>query len=184
MRLFLRFVLPLFIAIGIIAYVVVPLMENLMAQWFVRDLDLRSKLISSTLDDSLFDVLDERSKTKIQSFFDSVKQDERMYAVGFCDKKGQLAYKSGELPTDVTCPATGSGELASQVLQEPSGPLHVAFHVIQGSGGTLGQLVLVHDMSFIQRRSAATKQYILYVFLAVSVIVAAVTMLMAWLTWH
>src|SRR3989338_7535318 len=105
-----------------------------------------------------------------------------MYAVGFCDKKGQLAYRSGELPADVTCPATGSGELASQMLQEPSGPLHVAFHVIQGSGGTLGQLVLVHDMSFIQRRSAATRQYILYVFLAVSVIVAAVTTLMAWLT--
>src|SRR3989338_948587 len=128
MRLFLRFVIPLFLAIGIIAYAVVPLVDNLMVQWFVRDLDLRSKLISSAVDDSIFDVLDERSKTKVQSFFDRVKQDERMYALGFCDEKGKLSYQSGEFPEAIACPGAGSGELVSQVIQEPKGPLHVAFH--------------------------------------------------------
>src|SRR3989338_5937382 len=105
MRYFLRFIIPLFVAIGIIAYAVVPLVDNLIVQWFVRDLDLRSKLISSAVDDSIFDVLDERSKTKVQSFFDRVKQDERMYALGFCDAKGTLAYQSGEFPADIVCPA-------------------------------------------------------------------------------
>src|SRR3989338_5586353 len=145
MRLFLRFVIPLFLAIGIIAYAVVPLVDNLMVQWFVRDLDLRSKLISSAVDESIFDVLDERTKTKVQSFFDRVKQDERMYALGFCDAKGALSYQSGDFPADVTCPGAGSGTVANQVIEEPQGPLHVAFHTVQGSGRTLGQLVLVHD---------------------------------------
>lgn len=184
MRLFLRFVIPLFLAIGIIAYALVPLVDKLVVQWFVNDLDLRSKLISSTVDDSIFDVLDERSKTKIQSFFDRVKQDERMYALGFCDAKGRLSYQSGEFPADITCPGAGSGILANQVIQEPNGPLHVAFHTVQGSGRVLGHLALVHDMSFVQRRSSATKHYILYVFIIVSIIVAAVTTLIAWLSWR
>ena len=184
MRLFLRFVIPLFLAIGIIAYAVVPLVDNLMVQWFVRDLDLRSKLISAAVDESIFDVLDERSKTKVQAFFDRVKQDERMYATGFCDAKGTLAYKSGEFPTDIICPEAGSDAVASQVIQKPNGPLHVAFHSVQGSGSVLGHLALVHDMSFVQRRSADTKQYIMYLFLVVGIIVAAVTTLIAWLSWR
>src|SRR3989338_3889981 len=136
MRYFLRFIIPLFLAIGLIAYAVVPLVDNLMVQWFVRDLDLRSKLISSAVDDA------------------------------------------------IACPAAGSGALASQVIQEPKGPLHVAFHTVQGSGRVLGHLALVHDMSFVQRRSETTKQYIMYLFLIVGIVVATVTMFIAWLSWR
>lgn len=186
MRFFLRFVIPLFLAIGIIAYAVVPLVDKLMVQWFVNDLDLRSKLISSTVDDSIFDVIDERSKTKIQSFFDRITQDERLYALGFCDLKKILAYKTVKFPADVSCPEQNSDgtELRSKVVQEPKGALHVAYHTVQGSGGTIGQLVLVHDMSFIQSRSSATQRYIMYLFLVVGIVVATVTMFIAWLSWR
>src|SRR3989339_1958812 len=121
MRLFLRFVIPLFLAIGVIAYAVVPLVDNLMVQWFVRDLDLRSELISSAVDNSIFDVFDEQSRTKIQLFFDRIAQDERMYALGFCNTKEMLSYKSGQFPADVVCPSASSGALASRVVQEASG---------------------------------------------------------------
>jgi len=184
MRLFLRFVIPLFLAIGVIAYAVVPLVDNLMVQWFVRDLDLRSELISSAVDNSIFDVFDEQSRTKIQLFFDRIAQDERMYALGFCNTKEMLSYKSGQFPADVVCPSASSGALASRVVQEASGPLHVAFHTVQGSGRTLGQLVLIHDMSFVERRSSTTRLYILYFFLIVGVIVATVTTLIVWFTWR
>ena len=61
---------------------------------------------------------------------------------------------------------------------------HVAFHTVQGSGRTLGQLVLIHDMSFVERRSSTTRLYILYFFLIVGVIVATVTTLIVWFTWR
>ncbi len=186
MRLLLRFVVPLFLAIGIIAYAVVPLVDKLMVHWFVNDLDLRSKLVSSTVDDSIFDVLDERSKTKIQSFFDRVTQDERLYALGFCDVKNILAYKTAKFPEDVSCTDQNINEkeFQSKVIQEPKGPLHIAYHTVQGSGGTIGRLVLVHDMSFIQSRSSLTKRYIMYLFLVVGIVVATVTMFIAWLSWR
>ena len=48
MRLSLRFLVPLVIAIGVFAYVAVPLADTLMLRWFVRDLDIRSSLIATT----------------------------------------------------------------------------------------------------------------------------------------
>ena len=46
MRLSLRFIIPLLIAIGAAAYVAVPLADSLILRWFVRDLDARSSLIA------------------------------------------------------------------------------------------------------------------------------------------
>lgn len=184
MRFFLRFIIPLGLAIGLMAYAAVPIVDRLMVEWFIRDLDLRSKLISSAVDQSIFDVLDEQSRTRVQAFFDRVKQDERMYAVGFCDARGRLSYQSGEFPSGIPCPAAGSGALASTVLQVPNGSLHIAFHTVQGSGRVLGHLALVQDMSFVQRRSTTTRQYIMNAFLIVGIIVAAVTTLIAWLSWR
>ena len=45
MRLSLRFVIPLAIALGAIAYGVVPLVDELTLKWFVRDLDIRRNLV-------------------------------------------------------------------------------------------------------------------------------------------
>ena len=40
-RLSLRFLVPLLLALGAFAYVAVPLADTLMQRWFVRDLDMR-----------------------------------------------------------------------------------------------------------------------------------------------
>ena len=47
MRLSLRFLIPLLLALGAFAYVAVPLADSLMQRWFVRDLDIRSSLIAA-----------------------------------------------------------------------------------------------------------------------------------------
>ena len=48
MPLSLRFVVPLALALAAIAYAVVPLVDRLTFQWFVRDLDSRGQLIAQT----------------------------------------------------------------------------------------------------------------------------------------
>ena len=49
MRLTLRFLVPLLVALGLFAYAAVPLVDALTTRWFVRDLDIRSNLIASTI---------------------------------------------------------------------------------------------------------------------------------------
>ena len=53
MRLSLRFLLPLIIALALVAYAVIPLVDRLTLRWFERDLDSRATLIANASDESL-----------------------------------------------------------------------------------------------------------------------------------
>lgn len=92
MRLILRFVLPLALVMGLVAYCVVPLVDTLTLKWFVRDLDIRSSLISNTMQEPLADLIKADSVIKVSRFFDQVTQDERLYALGFCDEANILRF--------------------------------------------------------------------------------------------
>jgi len=49
LRLTLRFVIPLIVVMTLLAFLVVPLVDNLTLRWSVRDLDIRSRLIANAL---------------------------------------------------------------------------------------------------------------------------------------
>lgn len=84
MRLSLRFIVPLALALTAIAYAVVPLVDSLTLRWFVRDLDLRSSLIGSTMQEPLEEMIRTGGRSRMLQFFTRIAQDERLYAMGFC----------------------------------------------------------------------------------------------------
>ena len=61
MRLSLRFILPLVLVLGVVAYSVVPLVDALTLKWFTRDLEIRSKLLASTMEVPLSDLVATKS---------------------------------------------------------------------------------------------------------------------------
>jgi hypothetical protein len=81
MRLSLRFILPLALVLAGLAYAVIPLVDTLTLKWFVRDLEIRSRLIASTIEGPLADLLSTESKTKLLQYFHRLTQDERLYAI-------------------------------------------------------------------------------------------------------
>lgn len=181
MRLSLRFILPLMIVLGLIAYTVVPLSDSLIFnKWFTRDIDIRTKLIASTIQEALILILENPTESKIQGLFGRAIQDERLYALGFCDKKNELLYKTQTFPKEISCKLnTSTVETSSQILELPQGDLHVAFREIENNGTTLGKLILVHDMSFLKKRSSETKTYIVYLFIAMGILISLMTVFIA-----
>ncbi|MDH5264003.1 MAG: trehalose-6-phosphate synthase [Betaproteobacteria bacterium] len=190
MRLSLRFIVPLILALGAIAYAVVPLVDDLTLKWFVRDLDIRTKLIASAIQDPLAEALAGQVKDKvrlqrIQAVFDRIIQDERLFAIGYCDARGQFAYRTVTLPKDIACRPPGSpGEDGGRLHHFAGGSLHVATAPVTIDGERVGELVIAHDMSFIERRSADTKKYIVYLFAAIGAVVALMTVIIAELSWR
>jgi trehalose-6-phosphate synthase len=178
MRFSLRFVIPLAIALSLMAYGIVPLVDTLTLKWFNRDIDIRTKLIASAMEDSLVQMLKGPSNSKIQALFNRVIQDERLYALAFCSPENKVLYKTPTFPTDIFCEAADA-EFHSRILKLPQGPLHLAFHEIPGPERKLGQLVLIHDMSFVQKRSADTKAYIVYLFGAMAAVISLLTVFIA-----
>lgn len=184
MRLSLKFVLPLIVALGLIAYGLVPLVDGLALKWFSRDLDIRVQLIGNTVHDGLADLIRDKSANKIAKLFDQLIQDERLYAVGLCGLNKQFVVKTQTFPDQITCDEVpDKNEAIKKTINFPQGLIHIAFQPIKYNESTVGQLVLVHDMSFIQRRSADTRRYVFYLFILLGAVVSAVTVLIAQLSW-
>lgn len=180
----LRFVLPLVIVLAVIAYGVIPLVDSLELKWFVRDLDMRSKLMVNTMEGPLADLLVANSKGKILAYFTRIIQDERLYALGFCDPDNRLLYETEAFPHSVTCKNTlDLAPNSSTVRSFSSGPLHITSASIESSGRRLGRLLLLHDMRFIQQRSSDTKRYVFYLFAGLTAVISLVTVLVAHFSW-
>ena len=96
MRLSLRFLLPLLLVVGLFAYAAVPLTDALMLRWFVRDLDIRSALIASPVNDPLSGLVLTGATPRIEQFFQRLTQDERLYAVGLCLAGGTAPIATAE----------------------------------------------------------------------------------------
>src|SRR5437899_2759600 len=124
----LRFIAPLAITLGLLAYALVPVVDQLTLRWWVNDLDARSQLIANTLQEQLADLVEQGATGKINALFTRALQDERLYALAFCDESGKLRYQTAAYPSSLGCkPPVGTDE-AQSVVRLKQGPLHVVQH--------------------------------------------------------
>ena len=105
MRLSLRFVIPLLLALAAFAYAVVPLVDKLTLRWFVRDLDIRASLVANTVQEPMQDLLRTGNRTRMVQFFTRITQDERLFAIGFCPAAPGEPVATPTLPSEVSCSA-------------------------------------------------------------------------------
>ena len=82
MRLSLRFLIPLLLALGAFAYAVVPLVDQLTLRWFVRDLDGRASLIANTVQESVQDLVRAGNRARMLQVFTRITRDERLCPAG------------------------------------------------------------------------------------------------------
>jgi trehalose 6-phosphate synthase len=185
MRLSLRFVIPLLLALATLGYAVVPLVDKLTLRWFVRDLDMRATLVANTVQDRVQDLVQGGNRERLLQYFTRITEDERLFAVGYCPATTGDAVATPTLPAEVSCAdlqrfAGSSGHL----LDSPKGPILVSVRPLRNGDTRLGNLVLVHDMSFVARRSEETRKYVFYLFLGLGVTVALITVVIAQLSWR
>jgi len=185
LRLTLRFIIPLIIAMTLLAYALLPLVDRLTLHWFTRDLDIRSQLIANTMQESLGEFLEQGNAARINSLMRRAVQDDRLFAMGFCDGQGKLLYKTSKFPEDLTCPSPNApAPDKPSVLALPSGMVHVAVKPVLIAGAPSGYLFLIHDMSFVESRSADTRKYIVFLFVVLFLVIAFITVLVAHLSWR
>jgi len=184
-RLSLKFILPVALVWALLAYAVVPWVDKLTLQWFVRDLDTRSQMLAAALQDPLQEYVPLKSQRKIAELFDRAVQDERLFALAFCDDNGKLLYKTRTYPQSLGCRESDWHQtLRQSMVPLPQGSVHVTESPLQVDGKDEGKLILVHDTSFIERRSADARKYVLALFAMLAVVMALLTILIAHLSWR
>jgi trehalose 6-phosphate synthase len=185
LRLSLRFIVPLVIALVILAYLIVPLVDKLTLRWFLRDLDIRSQFIAGTLQEPLIELVNKGNRAKINALFTRSIRDERLFALGYCNEEKKMIYRTQTFPQGLSCTLPPSTEHEQRsLLKLPQGFVHVTFNPLEYEGAPAGTLVLVHDMSFVERRSADTRKYIIILFALLGVVTSLITVFVAHLSWR
>ena len=185
LQLQLRFLIPLVVILAGAAYFSVPLMDRLTLRWFSRDLTLRGQLVTNALSESIADALPDPRGRKLLALFNRATQDERLVAIALCSDDGKLLRETAGYPKELSCErAEQIAAKTDPVLRIGGGPVHVGVHPVNTESGNIGKLVLLQDLSFIERRSQDTRQYLVVLIASIGVVVAFVTMIVAQLSWR
>jgi trehalose 6-phosphate synthase len=184
MRLSLRFIIPLLIALAVVAYAVMPLVDRLTLRWFVRDLEIRSSLIASTVQQPLESLLGEGDRPGIESYFTHLTQDERIFAVGLCPAPSGPPIATVTMPAEIRCAELDRFGEFGALITAADGPLLVSVRPLGTTAARSGDLIIVHDMSFVTRRTAETKKYLFLFFVGLGLTVSLITVVIAQLSWR
>lgn len=185
LRLQLRFLAPLLLTLVAAAYLALPLMDSLTLRWFARDLNLRGVLMTNALSDSVAEALQTGNTARLQSVFDRSVQDERLVGIALCSKDGLLLRRTEGYPLDLKCDrATTISLQTDSVLQLPGGAVQVGFHAVNDEAGRIADLVVLNDLSFIERRSQDTRKYLIWLIAGLGITIAFITMVVAQLSWR
>jgi trehalose 6-phosphate synthase len=187
MRLSLRFLIPLMLALALFAWAAVPLTDALMTRWFVRDLEIRSSLVAATIQDPLQALVQSGSESRITEYFNKLTRDERLYAVGLCMPPYQSSpIRSANFPPELMqcAPLARDSIDTSTLVRTAHGTVNVSVRPVTPGDSDSALLVLVHDMNFVDRRNEETRRYLFYFFLALGVCVALITVIIAQVSWR
>ncbi len=182
MRLAFRFILPLLVVLGAIAWAAAPLVDRLMERWFRADVEMRSQLVFESVQDSVSALVAAKADPRIDALFKRIAGDERLLAVGLCTRDGRLTERSPAWPTALACPPAPAQGRAFAVEHLDDGPVLVATFALTPVGAGLGRLVILHDLRFIERRSASAETYLVAFLALLGVAAALVTLLVARVT--
>jgi trehalose-6-phosphate synthase len=184
-RLQLRFLVPLVLTLVAAAYLALPLMDRLTLRWFSRDQDLRGALLANALSDSIAEALADPKSLHLQVLFNRAVQDERLVAIGLCSRDGRLVQWTAGYPASLTCAkAQQTAAHAGSMLPIEGGPVHVGVYPANDETGPIADLVLLHDMSFIERRSQDTRRYLIILIAGLGAAIAMITVVVAQLSWR
>jgi trehalose 6-phosphate synthase len=108
-----------------------------------------------------------------------------VFAVAYCPGDGSAPVATASLPNNIHCAdLKNAAKSPPRVLASPSGPVLVSVRSIADNGQPIGELVLVHDLSIVARRSAETRKYIFYLFVGLGFTIALITVIIAQLSWR
>jgi len=185
LRLQLRFLVPLVLALAAAAWLTVPVVDRLTLRWFARDLSLRGELVANTLSDSIGQALEDRQSSKLDALFARVVQDERLVAIGLCSQDDRLLRRTSAFPTGMRCAEARSiAALPSPVAQIEGGPVHVGLYPVKNEQGRIADMVLLQDIGFIARRSEDTQNYLFVLLAVLGIVIAMITMVVAQISWR
>ena len=187
-----RFILALLVGLALLMWAASGVVQTTAREWFERDVSSRAQLVLTGATQSLADAW--YSPKDLEKQLVTLARDERVMAVATCGIDLSPQASTPGFPEEFSCSAVGSRVRAadsvagaaeqqfhewSTVATLPTGRVHVSAMPISTHGQDLGFAILVHDLSYIERREAAARTFLIVAFGILAVMAFGVPMLVA-----
>lgn len=179
MRSALKLLLPLFAVLGLIAWGATVVAAHTGRRWFDRDMRLRAQLAIEVAREGLEPPLRKGERVRVRRVLLQIARDERVMGAAACSPDGGLVASTPEYPKDFGCaavalrrgPASGAAIWSYEAVLR-DGRAHVTAVPLADAEGPLGFVILVHDMSWVDRREAQTRRFLAFAFAAAALAAA------------
>lgn len=175
-----KFSLPILAILALATYVSAPYVDRLLTNWFRTDVELRSKALFNSMEYALVSLVRDPNITNLSQYLERQTADERLHAIIICDAAGRRISQSASAPASVDC-RPASTPTRSQTVSLDGKSFHVARFVAAAGSAAPLSVVLVHDLSFIDRRQVSARDYLIAVVFLISLAVVLIVVGIAWL---
>jgi trehalose 6-phosphate synthase len=183
-----QFVLALLVGLALLMWAASGVVQTTAREWFERDVSSRAQLVLVGASQSLANNWYGDPKD-LQKQLNSLARDERVMGVLLCNADLTPRASTPAFLEEFDCPVVGSRarvEASPIKVQEwstvatlPTGRVHVGVLPIASTEQQLGFVVLLHDLSYIERREAQARTFLLVAFGVLAVMAFGVPMFVA-----
>ena len=163
-----------------------------MHQWFEKDVELRAQLAFTSARPALLEDIARHDLHGLRQELLDITRDERVMAVDLCGPDLKPLASTPQFPEAFSCarigphvhPAPDTWATWREDARMPGGPVRVIAMPLQDGPAALGYIVLVHDLSFAERREDMTRLFLLSSFALLALLAAVLTLAAARLSWN
>ena len=197
MRRMARFLVVLLAGVALLAYLGSTAVQKTTRRWSEADIAQRTAALAEKNQPVLLARWTAGAHEALEAMLNNLARDERITAVGACDQNNQLLASTPAFPRELAC-AEVRQRMAGEREGQPAGPglvwgtnwslpggnVYLSAVPVVRDGTSLGLLLLVHDLSFVERRDSRLRQLLLMVFAGLALCAAAITAIAARLSWR
>jgi len=189
-----RFFLLLFAALALLSAAAWLLVTQTTRGWFERDLALRADLAVSGARRALISDLQQNDVRGLKSLLTDITRDERILAASVCSSELKTVAETPKFPQVFACaniafrvqPAEAAGGWRTWRGEDdlPGGPVHISAIPLLDVERAVGVVILIHDLSFVERRKGRTQVFLLVSFGLLALLASVVTLVTMRLSWR
>lgn len=196
MRQAIRFVVGLVVGLALLTLIAAVIVQRTTRIWFERDVSLRAQLVVNGARQVLASHWQTDQRKELRNTLSEITRGERILSAAACDLDLSLIASTADFPSKLSC-----GTIGKRVRSHPGTPAEVwsTWHATDAlPGGSvfvsaipvsdgqqyLGFVVLVDDLSFVERREASTRRFVLIAFAILAAAASIITILAARFSWR
>jgi trehalose 6-phosphate synthase len=192
----LRFILGLILGLALLTWGASVAVRRTTSSWFDRDVSMRAQLAVSGARQALISHWGKEQRKDLRDLLTEITKDERIMGAAACAPDLTLLASTAEFPERFGCrevghevrPAPDAPVKAWTAWESPvslrGGRAYVSAIPVLDRELLVGFVILVQDLSYVERRESQTQQFLLLAFGVLAVAASGVTLVVARLAWR